>query len=555
MKPQILQRITHALAQEHGFRVDEKEEAAFLGELTFQGKRVGVRLTLVDGDILDPPKIHLVDPPESLTFGTPNIGIDKDICYTTPGDSHLDRARPAEAVSYCIELAQQTLDTIADGEAIQRTPEEFSAYWLGTPIKIAIELENPPEEVALGKIGPHPNRVETKSQVGKSAYVVGHDNDQLQRIFDNRALFDIESNNSLVIIELDGNVVPAHPWPVDTIGQLVRWLRGQDAKSVDAVEQALFSAHRSRKPRLICLVRPPVGSFGFVVTLNAAEKFRNSKTYAKEICEGQLAVTKIARVSPEMVNGTFVATRNMRDTDQCLSGKHIRLIGLGTIGGWLAVQLGRLGAGSGDGCLELIDPDTFGAGNIGRHVLGISDVDDYKSDAVRSLLLHQIPDIHAVARRQHAQDIRSLFDCDLVIDATGNQSFSYWLDEVVEEGRTCPVLYVWVGGNGDSAGCYLRTGSVDEGCYRCVDAPTSPHADLFKSESPMQYRTYQGCDSLYVPFPVHVPISAASMASSQILLIQRGAVEHKLIVHRFNPKPETIHCENPARSNDCPACN
>src|SRR5690606_1733286 len=73
-----------------------------------------------------------------------------------------------------------------------------------------------------------------------------------------------------------------------------------------------------------------------------------------------------------------------------LANKHVVLVGAGSLGSQVAMQLARAGVGR----LTLIDPDILNAENLGRHVLGIDDLGRYKVDAMRDRL--------ASGRRSHS---------------------------------------------------------------------------------------------------------------------------------------------------------
>jgi molybdopterin/thiamine biosynthesis adenylyltransferase len=77
------------------------------------------------------------------------------------------------------------------------------------------------------------------------------------------------------------------------------------------------------------------------------------------------------------------------DEQQALSGKHIAIIGCGSVGG----EVGDIAARTGLGRVTLIDPDIVSSENIGRHVLTSHDVGKPKVDALASHLLAINPDL------------------------------------------------------------------------------------------------------------------------------------------------------------------
>ncbi len=126
-----------------------------------------------------------------------------------------------------------------------------------------------------------------------------------------------------------------------------------------------------------------------------------------------------------------------------LSGKRVLVVGAGTLGGDIAVQLARAGLGS----LDLIDFDRYEFGNTIRHVLPLDAVGLAKGDA--TMIAAQRANPFCDVRSHHlllgsAQFqvsplavLEGLVDaCDLVVDATGAQQLTTLISRVAAEHRT-----------------------------------------------------------------------------------------------------------------------
>src|SRR3546814_18565027 len=94
---------------------------------------------------------------------------------------------------------------------------------------------------------------------------------------------------------------------------------------------------------------------------------------------------------------------------------------------------------AGAGCdhpLWLYDTDRLSPGNLGRHLLGFSDLGKPKADAVADYLHGFHPDVQIEPKGIDAsQDWAALETCDLVIDATGDPNVASALNDLWQTGR------------------------------------------------------------------------------------------------------------------------
>ena len=141
-------------------------------------------------------------------------------------------------------------------------------------------------------------------------------------------------------------------------------------------------------------------------------------------CEG---VRPDMRSSPVLIPGeTDKETLMLRSGPDAmkLQSKRVALFGAGALGGHVAVLLAESGVNS----LTVVDSDYLLPGNVVRHVAGHSLVGCHKLEAVEILLKDHAPWVDVKLLPSVAKspsDISKVIDgSDLVIDATGNDSFS-----------------------------------------------------------------------------------------------------------------------------------
>lgn len=125
-----------------------------------------------------------------------------------------------------------------------------------------------------------------------------------------------------------------------------------------------------------------------------------------------------------------------------LADKHVVLVGAGSLGSQVAMQLARAGVGR----LTLIDPDILNAENLGRHVLGIDDLGRYKVDAMRDRLMRDVPTVEVAAVPSWVElstSDKALQTADLVVVTTADWHSELWLWRRKLEGPSWPLLQGW----------------------------------------------------------------------------------------------------------------
>lgn len=93
--------------------------------------------------------------------------------------------------------------------------------------------------------------------------------------------------------------------------------------------------------------------------------------------------------------------------------------------------------------MQLIDSDELVAGNVMRHICGLSYVGIPKTSAVKTMINRHNPDCVVKCNRTswNPQELEEYMqDYDLVIDATGNTNFSLFLSQICVE-RKQPIMF------------------------------------------------------------------------------------------------------------------
>ncbi|WJD61530.1 ThiF family adenylyltransferase [Pseudomonas kurunegalensis] len=135
--------------------------------------------------------------------------------------------------------------------------------------------------------------------------------------------------------------------------------------------------------------------------------------------------------SPVLVRGAFlnvldrndILSRDLSDTAKSLEKSKVVMVGVGSLGSTVALQLARSGVGE----LVLIDPDILESANLGRHVLGTDDLAQSKAAALALKITHDLPTVKVTGFMDFAElmllRMPEIFEnADMVIVTTADWS-------------------------------------------------------------------------------------------------------------------------------------
>ena len=147
--------------------------------------------------------------------------------------------------------------------------------------------------------------------------------------------------------------------------------------------------------------------------------------------------------------------------------KKVAVIGLGSGGGFGAVELAKSGVGS----FTLVDFDRLQVENISRHSCGLADVGRWKTRAIRDKILQHsssaVIECYEIDVTEQTELLESIVaSVDLVFVATDNEMSKYMINEVCVSKRV-PAVYGGVYERAFAGEVVLVTPDHG-GCYACV---------------------------------------------------------------------------------------
>jgi molybdopterin/thiamine biosynthesis adenylyltransferase len=526
---------------------------SFEGSLPCAKGAVPVRLSIRDWDFLEYPSFTVLERPAFLPELTPHLNVFGYLCYFGKGAVTLDRYDPATALAQCIDQATAVLDKLAldPNYRVNDILDEFLIHWDYGQLPL-------PWSVFLG---------DTEIQAKNATYFI------LEKTEGNKVLVASDQEHAKQLATALGakvkptstkcwlfetNLRPPVPQRMpQTVKEVFAWLRAWDKALSAGIQDVLADKAYLRQKFVPFAIKSPVGWVGFGFDLDQVKRLglANSPRSYRQYLHNAGGTQKIFRMSLIEVGSQYVHSRNLTYPD--LRGRRIALVGCGAIGSFLAIALARLGAGTGThGRLSLIDSDVLGAENLGRHVLGYPSLQKSKVYALRDEIIRQFPH-HAI--EAHSCDVQkhaSLFDADLVIDATGEESVSELLNHRrIETAPKVPVLHTWIRGNGEAVQA-LWTDSLGSGCYRCMLIPdkTEHRKQRYRVLKEDPVRRTDGCRA-YTPYAVSAAMHAAALATDIICAWLQGDPTPRFRTRRLETADVFItKNQNPSKMEGCPAC-
>ena len=162
----------------------------------------------------------------------------------------------------------------------------------------------------------------------------------------------------------------------------------------------------------------------------------------------------------------FARARGLLDVE-ALSEKHVVVVGLGSGGSTVALELAKAGVGR----LTLIDPDRLEETNLIRHECDDRYLGQNKAEAVADLIRHRNPQARTEALAADVFELDDLEElvagADLVVPATDAEPPKHLLNRLAIAARV-PAVYAGVYERGVGGEVIRCGGGPDDACYACV---------------------------------------------------------------------------------------
>lgn len=519
-------------------KVDPQSNAGWLvmvGELTTATQGTVQCEVWIDRSFERPLKLWLTGVPKALPRLVPHLSPDGCLCYAAPGTEVIDIYDPVGQTRTSLLQAAEVLEQVLAGKMKEDLQEEFFVYWGGIYCFHDIERRTS-------------GLIEILQLSDTKMYVLTDDaaRSRLKFAREGRTIEGFPAHVAMITSSAAPRPLQEN-WPPKTVGQILDWQHEMDDACKRKIRDKVIAAYREEVGGILIVIESEKTgySYGFIV-----HDLQRNRPEDKRSTDQRLPIFDCPVQPLQMLrlDDRYLSERNIPG-QTTFSGKRIGLVGCGTIGGFLAEMLVKAGAGTGGGELLLIDNDILMPHNLGRHRLGFNHLFQGKAAALEEELRGAMPTAKTRAFASDAKDV-NLVNLDLIIDATGEESFGHWLAKVA----SCPTVNVWIEGAGVAVRSLIKQ-RAEQGCYRCLTDANSRGSLLSVVGGVQPIFAGQGCEGLYVPFPASVSIQAAALALDTALAWVAGkpwpSLSTRLTDHSY--EPATPDC-SPLPHAGCPAC-
>ncbi|MCC5788388.1 MAG: ThiF family adenylyltransferase [Opitutales bacterium] len=409
-----------------------------------------------------PPEIYLTENPERWYLKTPHIEEDGKVCIFAESAA-IDADIPVKLLSESLERALTILTKASEDDF----RDEALIYWRRSDdCKYEALCCSPVSELSLNCV----------IGLANKSIVLAKDEETANKWIKNwkgiKASF--ESFSPCIVVQTEEALIPStYPESYADVRNIVQ------SNSPEAITK--FDDMTCKGSQLFCVVflqntkegMTLAGVVGYGQNLDKENKytkgFRPGKTPSwllqnrsgKFFQKQMVNKISIMRADAEWIHSRGGSGLNLTD-------KTVTLIGCGSLGSYVGHLLGRTGIGK----ICLLDNDTIGLENVGRHLLGADEVGKSKSSALAERLRRELPHLQIIDFegdwREWIEDIKGeeLFsESDLVISTVADWRCERPLNLTIRQQGLKNVIYAWLEPFGLAAQV-LKSGPGG-GCLEC----------------------------------------------------------------------------------------
>jgi molybdopterin/thiamine biosynthesis adenylyltransferase len=487
----------------------------------------------------------------------------EQLCYNDFEQYQLLSHDLGAAILRVVEDATQTLDRIAEpASVIEDSRKDFPRLWTSSFQSVYID-SIPAKEPALCRTAA------ARDAQGKLSVFVSQDPQALALRLGSTVSQVRATLPAIVYPESGDGLYLTADGPPGDLRQVLEWLKRVSPRTFAQwhreVQQRDY--YQGQTAYHFFVTRGQVVGF-HVDYPNDARRVRGARgvreVFARTVYQQPLPVL---RLHAERVDDDYLVRRNLPVDRDDLRGRRILLVGAGAVGGFLAQALVQIGAGlpalhNEPGLLTICDRDHLSAGNIGRHLLGLKDLGRPKAVALCEHLRQWHPGCQvAPIFEDFRPDDPCLASYDVVIDATGYETYSRWLSRRcresgwLAEGRGRALLQIWIEGRGAVVRGLLQE-RLSDACYECLWNHASAIEPKPRHPAYSDHNWNAHSDDGYAtmtPFAVSAPLAATALAVD--LLTSRGDAQPKFISRAVEASGVNRGvAKTLQRTSKCPGC-
>jgi len=495
------------------------------GEITLKGQSVTLQVALDNHFPLHKP-LFFLKPYDALGF-IPHVDNSGFICYAHDEGLIIDQTNVTGIIDGAFE---RVLKTLYDGMIKvnhQDIQAEFEAYWNklenAVPFESNVELTNEVKYIKVAAFENYP------------WYFAGDSNSDIMnycyKYIGKTHIGTPKFLNAIYIPLREGTtIIPPYYgsfWTTSQIRQLIyKNVTNSNKREIERI--ARYKVNPNSILLLFISIPLSNGSKSLIGVKysNFSAKDHNKNKWRKEFphplykndCNCRLAPLEISRHDKGYIMPRGGGINK-------LNSKKVALIGCGSVGGYIAVELAKAGVQH----LTLIDQDSLMQENVYRHVLGVNSLkpESYKDNKtaketaspktfeLKREIEQKLPYSNVEANSDLVDKIENIVangkidfnKFDLVISAIGNPTIELYLNEYFHRTQDMPpLLFTWLEAYGIGGHAVLTNNNHKYGCLECLYTdPFDKNTPLynrasFAAEGQFFAKQISGCGSVYMPY-------------------------------------------------------
>lgn len=480
----------------------------------------------------DLPKISIENAADYQAMG--HIDWYGDVCYIDKQGLVVDYNRSEDLIKFCVDEALETLNENFNDPHKVELQNDFKSYWesapsLGFKTTCFVSYDgNVKELIAYRDIK---NERKTKKT---TCLAVVEDNHGIVNFYYLLNTLKGKKAEKSIYIPLDKSVPPPSPKQIWTATDIANIFEASATTAVKEIALELVKKQKWSNYFTIIFSHPRSDS---------SHVFWGVQFHRKDTAPHPLVDPKVDwGASPLLLslhNKEHLLERSANSAN--LDKKRVAIVGCGSVGGGIAVQLAKAGIGE----LCLIDFDKMEVENIYRHTLGATALNNetdglYKTDALRFQIESDIPYIKVINHHDHLLNLaasKSFFNFfDAIVVATGDFTSELVFNKNHKSNddfsKIVPVIYAWQEGFGIGGHSICVSNNKASGCLECLytnEHGFEPHpkTSLIKYGQTIS-KHLGGCSGVFTPYSFLDASQTALLATRMTLDALQGQVVNEI---------------------------
>lgn len=454
-----------------------------------------------------------------------------DLCYKDKQGLVVNYKQPDEVLTACVYEALRTLhDNFTDPNKIE-LHNDFESYWESLPsngLKTTCIVS--PKETAQELIAYRDTKNERQTKLSSCLAIIEQDHNVNQYYHPLYVLKDKKKDKS-IYIPLDKSITPPPPKRLWTASDIFNIFEKSTSNEVREVANKILEKHKWSNyfTLIFSHQKPDLSHCVWGVEFHRKDKAKHPLLNPKDDW-------KISPMQLRTHNKKYLLERC--GTSISLDKKKVAIVGCGSVGGGIALQLAKAGVGE----LHLIDFDKMEIENIYRHVLGgtainVSTGGHYKNDMLKWEIETNFPYTKVNSCQNDLltfASVKEIFNYfDVIVVATGDFTSELHFNTVHKKiTELTPVIYAWQDGFGIGGHAITVVNDESSGCLECLYTQSfgfEPHAKTsFIKYGQTISKHLGGCTGVFTPFSFLDASQTALLATRMTLEALQGKAKNEI---------------------------